>query len=251
MEQLQLALLQGRKLDVRSKETTVLHRIFGGHLQQQIICSHCRKSSNTYEATLVLSVDCCNTIEQSLSRLTSVDSLQGKNRYKCEHCKALHEARKQTTIYNAPNTLVIHFKRFQFASKSSKISRPVTIGKTLDISRFMSKGRSSSLYSLVGLVTHEGSGVSSGHYYAFGKGSSDVWHEFNDSTVSQVGVDRVLRQQTYMLFYVKDAPSADQKIQNDSFEQLTGLNSLKRSNSGKHHGKHKKHRIFSQMKGSQ
>ncbi|ORY78617.1 hypothetical protein BCR37DRAFT_331247, partial [Protomyces lactucae-debilis] len=203
LDQLQASCLQGqpKNLDHRAKETTLVHALFGGHLRQQITCQKCRTPSNTYEALLALSVDVCNTIEQSLARVTSAEALVGKNRYLCAHCKSLQEARKQTTLYRAPCTLIVHFKRFHFAARSSKISKHVQISERLDVSKYMAQGCTAMPYTLAGVVVHDGGGVSSGHYYAYGKQSNGVWAEYNDSCVSQVSLGKVLKQQAYMLVY--------------------------------------------------
>lgn len=112
--------------------------------------------------------------------------------------------------------------------------------------------------------------MSSGHYVAFALGSNDVWTEFNDSFVSQIGVEKVLKQQAYMLFYTKESPprssgeakkdvhksearpeSTKRKMPfvtvdtPDTFEAMTGLH----SGSAAIKSDRKKHRIFSQMKG--
>lgn len=238
--------------------------------------------SNTYEATLVLSIDCLSTVEQGLSRLTAAEVLSGRNKYKCEKCKTLQEARKQTTIFDAPNNLVIHVKRFQFASKSSKISKPIAFGENLDLSKFMAQGRHAGSYKLAGVVVHQGSGVSSGHYYAFGRGSNGTWNEFNDSSVSQAGFDRVQKQQAYMLFYTRNVqtaadtgetsvPGSDSLSQKNkrpvsdtshveatpgsqtkSFDEITnGVFKKKRKHTDDSHEHRKKHRLVSQMKKKQ
>lgn len=277
-EQLQSCLLHGqpKTLDFRSRETTLLHRIFGGHLQQQILCSACKGTSNTFEATLVLSLECRDSIESALAQLAATDKLMGRNRYKCEHCKGLHEATKRTMIYNSPQVLVLHLKRFHFAAKSSKISKPIRFSPSLSLAPYMAPGRSGSRYSLCAMVVHEGSGVSSGHYYAYAKGSNDLWNEFNDSSVSQVGVDRVLKAQAYMLFYTRADPSEAKSISQQinrttaatnnsetpivpsvqadvgrTFEELTGGNFRKRASTTNSSQPGKKHRIFAQMRPSQ
>lgn len=173
-------------------------------MRQQITCTKCKCPSSTYEATLVLSLDCLGTVGQGLSRLTANELLTGKNKYKCGTCKTMQDARKQTTIYNAPENLIIHLKRFHFAGKSSKLTKPVEFEQRLDLGQYMSPGRPSGIYKLVGVLVHQGSSASTGHYYAFGKGSHGTWNEFNDTSVSQSGIERVLRQQAYMLFYVRD-----------------------------------------------
>lgn len=195
---------QPKTLDFASRQTTMVHRVFGGNLRQQIVCSKCKRPSNTYEPLLVLSLDVMSTLEQSFSRLTSRDMLQGRNRYKCEHCKSLQDARKQTSIHDAPQTLVVHFKRFQFSLHSSKVNKHVQYPAELNLTPFMSSGRPSPRYSLAAVVVHSGGGVNSGHYYAFGRAPDGAWYEYDDSTVTKVSVQQALRQQAYMLVYLAD-----------------------------------------------
>ncbi|BFZ56107.1 hypothetical protein PYCC9005_003149 [Savitreella phatthalungensis] len=194
---------QPKTLEHRSRQTTMIHAVFGGHLRQQIVCTRCRRASNTYEALLVLSLDVTSSLQQSLARLTATDTLQGKNKYRCEHCKSLQDARKQTTVSNAPRTLIVHFKRFQYAMRSSKISKAVAYPAKLDLTPFMAPGRAvgNVTYALQAVVVHAGSGVNSGHYYAFGKSAGGQWHEFDDESVRRVTEQDALQQQAYMLVY--------------------------------------------------
>lgn len=46
-----------RKAAPRAAETTVIHRIFGGHLQSQVQCSSCGYKSNTFDPFLDLSLE--------------------------------------------------------------------------------------------------------------------------------------------------------------------------------------------------
>jgi len=52
---------------------------------------------------------------------------------------------------------------------------------------------------------HSGHSVHSGHYFSFVRSSAGIWYSMNDTSVSQVGVHNVLKQQAYMLFYVRDS----------------------------------------------
>jgi ubiquitin carboxyl-terminal hydrolase 36/42 len=51
-------------------------------------------------------------------------------------------AHKQITVHDAPNVLTIQFKRFEFGSFGSKISRRVEFGLTLDLAPYMSAAAS-------------------------------------------------------------------------------------------------------------
>jgi ubiquitin C-terminal hydrolase len=73
-------------LDHASKDTTLLHQIFGGHLVSQIHCLSCGTKSNTFEPFLDLSLEIrdCSTLEKALSQFTKSETLNKKNQYKCD-----------------------------------------------------------------------------------------------------------------------------------------------------------------------
>lgn len=69
------------------------------------------------------------------------------------------------------------------------------------------------VYTMYAAIVHEGSSMSSGHYYTLAK-TEDGWHLFNDDTVTKCNEDQIqfLRpcNTPYMLFYrrndVEDIP---------------------------------------------
>ena len=64
-------------------------------------------------------------------------------------------------------------------------------------------------YELTGVLVHASS-MNSGHYMAYVRASNGAWNLMDDSSVSQVGLNRVLRQKAYMLFYAKKVKRAPQ-----------------------------------------
>lgn len=76
-------------LDNASKETTLLHQVFGGHLVSQVHCLSCKGVSNTFESFLDLSLEIrnCNSLEKSLSAFSRAEMLVKKNQYKCDRYK--------------------------------------------------------------------------------------------------------------------------------------------------------------------
>jgi ubiquitin C-terminal hydrolase len=71
--------------DERIKETSVVHRIFGGYLRSQVQCSECRHNSNTYDPFLDLSVEVlrANSVPTALQHFTAPETLDRNNKYKC------------------------------------------------------------------------------------------------------------------------------------------------------------------------
>ncbi|KAF9130063.1 hypothetical protein BGW39_003513 [Mortierella sp. 14UC] len=191
------------KLDNRIKETTVVHQIFGGYFQSQVKCMKCGHESNTFETYLDVSLDIkgADSVQKAFRDYTTPEILNKGNQYKCEKCKILVDAKKQMTIYDAPNVLSIHLKRFTFTGQ--KINRHVSFEPTLQLNPFMSKNKDHGnlTYNLYAVLVHSGGSCHSGHYYCFVKSSNGIWYSMNDSHVSVVSQQTVLSQNAYMLFY--------------------------------------------------
>ena len=108
--------------------------------------------------------------------------------------------------------MVIHLKRFTFGNdgwgsryQGSKIHKPIEFPAVLKVP--LSDGRKCE-YNLTGLVIHEGSSATSGHYTAYikraGKNGNYNWFHMDDSYVSAVSEENVLKQKNaYVLFYCR------------------------------------------------
>ena len=236
------------KLDVRSKETTPIHRIFGGHLQSTVTCSSCKHVSRTFDKFLDLSLDVnkAESISSAFKIFTTPELLSKGNRYKCEACHRLVDAHKQFSIYKSPEIMTIQLKRFSvnpFTGQTTKLNRPIAFSEHLNISEFMGNDRDQELkendtnYLLYGVLVHEGNSCNSGHYHAFVKNSNDIWYSMNDCSVHQVSLDTVLRQRAYILFYKKTNNNVN--ISND-FSDQTNIKKNKMENSSKPVEKHKR-----------
>ncbi|KAJ3393859.1 hypothetical protein HDU84_000822 [Entophlyctis sp. JEL0112] len=190
------------RLDHSQKETTVIHQIFGGYLQSRIVCSVCKEASCTVEPCLDISLEVknCNSIEKALARFTKLEILDDENKYRCSKCKTLVQASKRMTILEAPATLVLQLKRFEFGhyGLGGKITKMITFQEKLDLQPFMYKADSRVVYDLYGVLVHSGHSCNSGHYYSFVKAPNGIWFLKNDSEVS---ISKVLEQHAYILFY--------------------------------------------------
>ncbi|RKP34582.1 hypothetical protein BJ085DRAFT_18031, partial [Dimargaris cristalligena] len=212
VEAMQASCLNGlnSKIDARVKETTLVHAIFGGYLQSQIRCSRCHADSNTFDPLLDLSLEVrnCSSIQRALSTFTKPELLDGRNKYKCDKCQVLVEARKQLTIYQTPEVLTIQLKRFDFGHSmfgGGKINKHIEYPETLDLAPYISPSRKgvemNTRYSLYGVLVHSGSSCHSGHYYCYIKATSGAWYCMDDSSVSSISLKQVLAKTAYLLFY--------------------------------------------------
>lgn len=162
------------------------------------IHSSCEKpKTNT---TVVSLYDC-------LDLFTEKETLTKENSWYCSNCKDHKEATKQLSVWNAPNILLIHLKRFSNglftrSKVDSFIDFPI---HDLDISKYVESKSSSDnyQYELYAIVNHFGN-IIGGHYTSFGKYFNDQsWYHFDDSNVTKVDENSIKTSSAYVLCYKK------------------------------------------------
>ncbi|KAJ8532262.1 hypothetical protein K7X08_012185 [Anisodus acutangulus] len=183
---------------------TIVKEIFGGALQSQVKCLSCGAESNKVDEIMDISLDVLHSssLKDALQRFFQPEVLDGNNKYKCENCKKLVTARKQMSILQAPNVLVIQLKRFE-GIYGGKIDKPIAFEEVLVLSSYMCKA-SQDLhpeYNLFGTIVHSGFSPDSGHYYAYIKDAVGRWYCCNDSYVSLSTLQEVLSEKVYILFF--------------------------------------------------
>ena len=59
------------------------------------------------------------------------------------------------------------------------------------------------MYELVGIICHFGSNDMGGHFIAYCKNNFGQWHKFNDSFVTPISFDTIMKDNgvPYVLFY--------------------------------------------------
>jgi ubiquitin carboxyl-terminal hydrolase 20/33 len=150
------------------------------------------------------------TIEECLDGFTKSEHLVGDNQYSCDICRKKTDAEKKTFIWNTPERLIIHLKRFKndgvhTMKVNTFISYPIT---DLSLSNNMAPYAKKDIkYDLYGVVHHSGN-LMGGHYIAYTKNPiNNLWYEFNDDDVVYVEpkeVDsEVISKGAYILFYKK------------------------------------------------
>lgn len=196
-------------LDRVSKETTVIHEIFGGHHRSQVTCLECKQTSNTYDLFMdfILDIKGVQTLTQALEKSVEVEILMGDNAYECPRCRKKVRAQKRFTVHRPPKVATIQFKRFD--SLGHKVSRHVVYTERLDLRPYMSDKQGGPLvYRLFGVLVHSGSTCNSGHYFCYVKNSNGSWYLMNDQLVQETGLNKVLShlENAYILFYVRHVP---------------------------------------------
>lgn len=184
--------------------TSVVKDIFGGALQSQVKCLSCGAESNKTDEIMDISLDVLhfNSLKQALQNFFQPEVLDGNNKYKCDSCKKLVSARKQMSILQAPNVLVIQLKRFE-GLYGGKIDKLIAFEEVLVLSSYMNKASQDSHpeYNLFATIVHSGYSPESGHYYAYIKDAMGRWYCCNDSYVSLSTLQGVLSEKVYILFF--------------------------------------------------
>ncbi|GKV04155.1 hypothetical protein SLEP1_g16351 [Rubroshorea leprosula] len=200
--------LRLKKLQRKGSEpfngNTVVKEIFGGALQSQVKCLSCGAESNKLDEIMDISLDIAHSssLKDAMHKFFQPELLDDNNKYKCESCKKLVAARKQMSIHQAPNILVIQLKRFG-GIFGVKIDKDVALEEVLVLSSFMCKASQDPEpeYNLFGTIVHSGYSPESGHYYAYIKDAIGRWYCCDDSSVSVSTRQKVLSEKVYILFF--------------------------------------------------
>jgi len=210
--------------------TSLIYALFGGALRSTVTCSDCGYASATAEPSLCLSLDIggADTVASALARFTAGDILDGDNRYRCPRQGGKRvRAVKSLAVDAAPRVLVLHLKRFSYAHGGRKLSQRVAYPETLDLAPYTltqgggggggaSKKKQGGgakalatpppppmLYTLTGVLVHSGHSLHCGHYTAFVRAGTGLWHCADDAHLAQVADRVALAQRAYILFYCR------------------------------------------------
>lgn len=182
----------------------IISKLFEGTLAFETKCLLCENKVVRKEPFTHLSIPVTNrdslqcgpySLHWSLSQFASIDYLRDQNKYSCDKCNHLTEAKHSVTIGHLPSTMILHFNRFSTHSSYLSVSKTTgTIAIPLNISFTswcaMNCPNRSSMYSLFAVIFHTGQSCNTGHYTTAIKRSfieetpSNIWALFDDETVS-------------------------------------------------------------------
>jgi ubiquitin carboxyl-terminal hydrolase 8 len=182
-------------------------------------------------------------LRHCLQSYCAAERLAGDEVWRCPRCKKDREAVKKITITRAPDTLVVHFKRFSASRTESarKIRTPVEFPlQSFDMEPFIQPPMTQKerdyvsqnardgpaqvagimadptmngpfVYNAFAVIWHIGSSLGSGHYTSFIKDKSKgTWRYFNDDKVSDfepanlAPQNRLQNEKAYIVFYVRE-----------------------------------------------
>ena len=167
----------------------------------------CQEAS--FDASTPTDTKFCN-LQNCLDQFIKEEVLDQNNAWYCGNCKKHQQATKKIEIYKAPDLLIMHLKRFKsssggfyMSSGASKITKFVDFPiEGLNLNNYiLGKKDQNMIYDLFAVSNHYG-GLSGGHYTAYCQNFFEkTWFEFNDSSVGEVGKNRIVSDAAYVLFY--------------------------------------------------
>jgi ubiquitin C-terminal hydrolase len=148
-----------------------------------------------------------------------IENFVGENAMYCDVCKRQLPATFQTTLFNAPEVLILVLNRgagIQFKVK-------MQFYQQINLCNYVENQASGCIYDLIGVVTHMGESGGSGHFVATCRSPRDNnWYQFNDDLVFPVTDfnQQILNYaMPYILFYKKNK-------QNNNMNNMNNLNNM-------------------------
>lgn len=179
---------------------------FNGMYYNKITCQNCSNQENIFEPYNILSIDIPTnesvSVENCINNTLNKDELI--NTWTCDKCKK-NGCKKNTSIWNLPNYLIIHLKRFKNNGQKNNQHISFTLND-INISNIIADDKqdpNNYIYSLYAINYHSGS-LSSGHYWSCCKNLDSNWYLFNDGHVSKChDTSEFLSKDAYILFYYR------------------------------------------------
>lgn len=184
------------------EEQHVVRSVFGGLFGSVLWCDECQYTSQREESFLDLSLQISglSSLHEALDDFTETEKFCGDDQMTCDDCGTKVDGTKVLTILRPPRVLIVQLKRFH---DNGKDERMISFPEELDISPYVHSDCQKDMltYELSSIVTHHGSGVSTGHYTAFIRDHGGRWWDKNDSRTTPATREDVLGQKAYILFY--------------------------------------------------
>ncbi|MCH0628582.1 ubiquitin carboxyl-terminal hydrolase [Kocuria palustris] len=199
--------------------TLIIYDIFGGLLTQKITCLQCNNVLETEQEMydLLLGFNRKKTAKYTVDRLIKEyfsnevikpDRKDAQLGYMCDHCHQRTQANKVSHIKRAPETLVVHLKRFKFDGNSLlKVKQLMKYPEYLDLTQYTVEPHAPTKYRLVLVIVHEGRLLSSGHYVCHTRQPDGSWCTYDDEFLNKIPDAVALTDVgAYVLVYTKLTP---------------------------------------------
>ncbi|AET40630.1 ubiquitin-specific protease UBP8 Ecym_6248 [Eremothecium cymbalariae DBVPG len=188
----------------------ILHLLFQGYLESNIACSECHTNSKTTVDPIMdlsLGIQNKSTLHECLNSFHKREPLTDFN-YCCKKCKSTKNPIRQLTTAKLPPVLMLQLKRFEHLMNgtSVKINDYISFPLHLNMKDYCKPVDClhpvpNMMYKLSAIISHHGT-VHQGHYTTICRINGDIWAKFNDSMVTVISEEDMLKEQAYLLYYV-------------------------------------------------
>lgn len=206
---------------IRVNHNSVINDLFTGLFHSTVKCLECNNISHNFEPFNVISVEIDNTngdtLDSCITSFIKEEQLTDHNMYMCDVCNKKVNAIKSINIWDAPEYLIIHIKRFNkkysnglvSINKNNKLIKfPINdfnIDKYTDYIQVDYNSKNNINYDLCGISKHYGS-YNSGHYTAQCRSIiNKKWYNYDDQNVRAIKDDMIeqelVTKEAYILFY--------------------------------------------------
>ena len=183
-----------------------ISQLFYGTYENVITCSECKNEFYSYQKFEYLSFSTFSyknkefDIMNGFGNNASKQDLKGDNKYFCNICNKLVEAKTICKIIGLPNYLILNI---DYGKNKINNVKKLIFEHEIDLKEYLSFycGQKTK-YKLVAICTHLGSSGQTGHYITFCLNKENKkWYEFNDSNVNICEEEDIYKGSPYLLLY--------------------------------------------------
>ncbi|VDO42247.1 unnamed protein product [Haemonchus placei] len=230
----------------KARNDSIIVDLVHGQLKSTLVCPVCAKVSIKFDPFCFLSVPLppkekvkqvvtliFNTkrrwakdihLMECIDLFTKQEQLGEEDSWYCPKCKKHERASKKLDLWNLPQILIIHLKRFQYSKwHRDKIDIPVVIPvKGFELNSKLANERHEHVkYDLIAISHHVG-GLGGGHYTATALNkTTGKWYDFNDSSATETTAptDPYVSRTPYMLVYRRQEITTDVLLPDANVEE--------------------------------
>lgn len=207
----ELAQMRDTDPSVNDSTQAPIAKILNGLVLSAMTCATCTSVHETdiSFSSLSISIDENQTVTNALREHFATIPLQ--NKVHCSNCRKRTTSSQRDYIRTAPNVFLLNLARMVNDTSSSEgltdTRSTKEFAETLDLAKYMeheSNPNQHLIYTLTGMIVHQGESKEEGHYTAYVKSKNGIWFLKDDDDTLMIPISRLQKQKPYMLFYSRD-----------------------------------------------
>lgn len=123
-----------------------------------------------------------------------------KNKFYDDKDKTYKNVIKKTELFHTSEYLIIQLKRWNANFRKNQRIIHFDPDSSLDLICCQDNNKITKNYELFGIINHFGN-IGGGHYTANIKNGNGKWYDYNDATVKEVPINKVVGNKNYCLIY--------------------------------------------------